>query len=244
MTRKKGGTYGLRRPILYQCMMTLVALSLAIAPPLDAADVSEYRLKAEFIERLTRFIEWPDEAPFMRDPDAPFVIAVVGKDPFGSHLDELARRHVIKGRKVVTKRLTSGDDVTDCSIVFISRSERDSLERIVSQTRGRPILTIADTSGFARRGVIINFFEEDNRIQFEINEGAADASGLDIRGKLYKLARIVNEDDQASTAVSRESTLASRSPLSGDADRERRSRTGHDAADVRRRAQSSEREVP
>lgn len=200
MMRKTGGTYGLRRPILHQCTMALVVLFLATTLPLDAADVSEYRLKAEFIERLTRFIEWPDKSPLMSDPNAPFVIGVIGQDPFGSHLDDLARRHRIKGRRIEARRLRSSDDLSGCSIVFISRSERGTLKNILSRTRGKPILTIGDTGGFAQDGVIINFFNDDNRIQFEINEDAADASGLDIRGKLYKLARIVNESGKTSSA--------------------------------------------
>jgi hypothetical protein len=56
---------------------------------------------------------------------------------------------------------------------------------------GASILTIGDTAGFARQGVIINFYLENRKVRFEINAAAARRAGLTISSKLLKLAGAV-----------------------------------------------------
>jgi hypothetical protein len=45
------------------------------------AQTDEYLLKAGFLERFTRFIEWPGETN-IADNTKPFVISVIGENPF------------------------------------------------------------------------------------------------------------------------------------------------------------------
>jgi preprotein translocase subunit Sec61beta len=52
------------------------------------------------------------------------------------------------------------------------------------------VLTVGESEAFARQGGMIRFFEEDNRLRFEINPTAAEKVGLRISSKLLKLARI------------------------------------------------------
>ena len=63
-------------------ILTLLAPALAVVAPAPVhagGDDLEYRVKAEFIERFTHFIEWPPTA--FAGPDAPFVLCVVGDTP-------------------------------------------------------------------------------------------------------------------------------------------------------------------
>ena len=55
--------------------------AVALLAGASAAQVPEYALKAEFLERFTRFVDWPGE----HDPRSPFVIGVYGSNPFGSN---------------------------------------------------------------------------------------------------------------------------------------------------------------
>jgi len=156
-----------------------------------AADVTEYQLKAEFIERFTRFIDWPDE---LAADDHPFVIGVVGEDPFGNFLVDLARRKSIKNRSVEIRHLSRSDFLGDCDVLFVSRTEKEAIRDIVAGIGRRPVLTIGDTQGYAEAGIVINFYPDGKNIRFEINERRAEASGLDIQAKLLKLARIVDTE--------------------------------------------------
>jgi hypothetical protein len=57
----------------------MLATLLAVgAPSRVSASELEHQVKAEFMERFTRFIDWPEES--FPTPDAPFVFCTVGAD--------------------------------------------------------------------------------------------------------------------------------------------------------------------
>jgi hypothetical protein len=150
----------------------------------------EYGLKAQYIERFTRFVVWPEDSS-VSDSSQPFIIAVVGKNPFDPFLKELAAGRQIKGKPIEIWEVSEIGLLVDPQVVFISRSEEAQLDAILEWTRGKPVLTIGDTAGFADRGVHINFFREGDHIRFEVNPAAAKESRLEPSSKLLRLARIV-----------------------------------------------------
>jgi hypothetical protein len=171
----------------------LVFLLAIGASPL-AAQVPEYEAKSEFLERFTRFIDWPAEPD--TPPTSPFVIGVVGRDPFGRYLDALASSRTIKGRPVQVRRLSGHAEVgACCQLLFIAGSEAPQLAQIVGRTAGKPVLTVGDTPGFAEKGVLINLYEDRGRIGFEVNEAGVRRSGLRFNSKLLRLARLVGKVD-------------------------------------------------
>lgn len=62
---------------------------------------------------------------------------------------------------------------------------------ILAELAGAPVLTVSEIEGFGRRGGIINFYLEENRVRFEINPRAAEAGGLRISSELLSLGKIV-----------------------------------------------------
>jgi hypothetical protein len=168
--------------------LLVLLVSLAAAAP---AQVPEYEAKSEFLERFTRFIDWPADSS-AETPGSPFVIGVVGRDPFGPYLDALAASRTIKGKSVRIKRLSGHGEVAGCChLLFIAGSESAAVERIVGRTADRPVLTVGDTPGYAQAGVLINLYEDKGRIGFEVNESAVRRSGLRFNSKLLRLARMV-----------------------------------------------------
>lgn len=151
----------------------------------------EYQIKAVFLEHLTRFIEWPDSSG-VSDTSTPFIVTVIGENPFGSILEEIYAKQKIKNKKVEIRHVSTPDDLADCHILFISSSNKNILPVILSRTMNKPILTISDTEGFAQKKVLINFYLSGNKIKFEINEKAVHESGLAMSYMLLNLARIVN----------------------------------------------------
>jgi hypothetical protein len=147
----------------------------------------EYRVKAAFLYNFTRFIDWPDSD----QTNTSFIIGVVGKDPFGKELTSLAGKQ-IKGKNLIIRNFNKVEELDVCHILFISRSAKSHIKKILQATAGRPTLTVGDTDGYAQKGVIINFYEEKNKIRFEINLAAANQTGLIVSSRLLKLARIVN----------------------------------------------------
>ena len=59
---------------------------------------------------------------------------------------------------------------------------------------GAPVLTVGEADRFARRGGMIGFFFEDNRVRLEVNRAAAERAGLRVSSKLLAVARLVKPD--------------------------------------------------
>lgn len=164
-----------------------IAILLSLPVCAGAAELAEYQIKAEFIERFTRFVEWP--AGSIHAPNDPFVIGIIGRDPFGAYLDTIARNRTIKGRTILIRRLASTDGIGSCHILFVAASEKGRFGEIVARARTAPVLTIADTPGALSSGVMINLYEADNKVRFEINERQLEQAGFQASAQLLKLAR-------------------------------------------------------
>ncbi|HEX3989426.1 MAG TPA: YfiR family protein, partial [Verrucomicrobiae bacterium] len=112
-------------------------------------------------------------------------------DPFGASLDEIVRGEKVNNRSLFIQHYQRIEDIKDCQILFICQSENRRLEEIFPALKDRSILTVGDTDGFAKRGGMIRFVTEKNKIRFRINVEAAKAANLTISSKLLRLAEIV-----------------------------------------------------
>jgi hypothetical protein len=98
----------------------------------------------------------------------------------------------VGNRKLRVQRYPSWDDrAATCDILFISGSQEKDLTEITRRLNGFPVLTVGDTVTYAKRGIMINFFMEDNKVRFKINLKIAERAGLKISSRLLKLAEIV-----------------------------------------------------
>jgi hypothetical protein len=167
----------------------LVAAVFAATACWAAAAPSEYQVKAVFLFNFTQFVDWPPEA--FPGPDTPFVIGVLGKDPFGSQLDEVVRGETVNRRPLVVERYLSVTEIHNCNILFIASTEVGHLEEILAALKGRSILTVSDADPAGQRGVMIRLVTESNRIRLRIDVGAAKAGNLTISSKLLRPAEIV-----------------------------------------------------
>jgi hypothetical protein len=154
------------------------------------ADRTEPEIKAEFVERFTRFIDWAEKDL----PDHELVVCVHGDSPITRHLERIANRRTLRGRRAVVEAVSDPDRLVDCQVVVIAGSDRRRLRAALARTEGRPILTIAETPGAAAAGAIVNFYRDDKHVRFEINPGAARDSRLKVRAKLLRLARVVRSE--------------------------------------------------
>lgn len=173
--------------------MWALALGLLIAllpqAPARSAQAGEYEVKAVFLFNFSQFVDWPESA--FETPGSPFVIGVLGEDPFGAILDEVVRGETVHGRPMVVRRYRSTKEIEDCHILFIARSERQALGEILADLQNRSILTVGDLDDFAARGGMITLVERTQRIRLQINLAAARRVNLAISSKLLMPAEIV-----------------------------------------------------
>jgi hypothetical protein len=160
---------------------------------LYAADTpTENQVQAVFLYNFSRFVEWPAQA--FVTPNDPFVIGILGSDPFGARLDEAVRNEQINGHPLTVRRFRSVAEIDNCQILFVDRSETSRLGQIVAALDHRSTLTVSQADGAAQRGVMIQFATENNRIRLRINVESARASGLTISSKLLRPAEIIGTD--------------------------------------------------
>ncbi|MCX6953015.1 MAG: YfiR family protein [Verrucomicrobia bacterium] len=186
LTHRRGWRSGLGRRIGW--LLGLVLLATA-TPAAETPPSAEYQLKAVFLYNFAQFVEWPARA-FAR-PDAPLIIGVLGDDPFGPYLDELVRGEKIGRRTLEVRRFKHTDDIADCHILFISPSERATLEKSLDRLGGRPVLTVSDLDTFTRQGGMVRFVTEGGKIRLRINVAVAKTSDLKISSKILGPATVV-----------------------------------------------------
>jgi YfiR/HmsC-like len=167
--------------IMRRALISAIAVALlrAESGPVSAEGL-EYQVKAAFLFNFLKFVEWPPAAA-----DAPWVIGVLGHDPFGPSLDETVRGKMVNGRRVEVRRYDKVADVKDCNILFIGRSDYERTGIPVQAG----LLTVGEAPGFLKAGGAINFYLEDNRVRFEIRPVVARAASLHVSSQLLKLGR-------------------------------------------------------
>lgn len=177
------------RTITYR-LITFTTLILLLCRSVQA-DVPEYDLKALFIERFTRFVEWPAESN-ITDTTKPFIVGVIGKNPFGSSIKEIYSSLRIQDKRISVRHISRLHEIDQCYLLFISENTEQNLSDILIYTKDKPILTVSDTEGYAQKGVYINFYVEKGRLRFEINQSAVRESKLKISYMLMQHAKIIN----------------------------------------------------
>lgn|SRR4051812_14100496 len=170
----------------------LLSPAKASAPVHATPEYSEYEVKAEFIERFTRFVVWPESS--FAPANSAFVVCVWGSGPLATQLERVVARGKVKDRPARLLHVESNDPLDACHIVCVAVADRAVVRAVMARTRGKPILSVADQPGFAEAGVLINLIvDDDSAIRFEINREVANASGLKISAKLMRLARLVGD---------------------------------------------------
>ena len=151
----------------------------------------EYLIKARYIVALADYVNWPG-SPEVGQGSRPMVLGLLGTTPFDNQRNDLFQARQVKGKQLVIRNLASYRDCDGCDIVFIGESESPHLQDLLKLLKGKPVLTIADTQDFARRGVMINLFQEAARVRFEINLASVRSSGLEVGSRVLKLAKLVD----------------------------------------------------
>lgn len=168
------------------CMVLLSGLIWAGAASPEAP-APEYALKAQFLVELLPYVQWRPEPA---GTGQPLVIGVLGRSPFGTHLNDYARGRSVRQRPIQIKYGDRIQDLAGCEVVFICRSESSGIAGIVAWTRGRRILTVADDERGIRQGVMLCFLTDGQFVRLFANPEAAAAEGLVFSSQLLRIARM------------------------------------------------------
>jgi hypothetical protein len=168
-------------------LAAVLTLFMAGAAPAVAADSAtlEYAVKANYLYKFGPFVDWPSEA--FAGPTAPFIVCVVGEDPFGAALDEAVRGQTVQGRPVAVRRLTGVSGETGCQVLYLGRLKTQTTAEALKAVRAEPVLTVTDER-LGGAGGIVHFVLRDGRVRFSLNPTAAQTAGLTLSSKLLALS--------------------------------------------------------
>jgi hypothetical protein len=194
----------------------LSAASIGYAESEKVKQAPQALIKAGYLYKFIFFIQWPDEKQSSSKQDMKeaedvstgeqsgqlishedITIGILGDDPFGDYLKPIEGR-VIKSlnKKVVIKRFgpySDGINLKQCHVLYICPSEEENIERILTRTNGKAILTVADIKGFLELGGMVNLVDIMGLIRWEINLVSTRRSGLKISSTLIQSAVMVRQ---------------------------------------------------
>lgn len=174
-------------------LLWLILLAIVLAgPQWIQAQVGEYQVKAAYIEKFSRFLEWPATSE-IADSSKAFVICILGDSPIAESLSKLYKRNRIRNKQVTVRQVSALPDSGDCHLLYIGRNTGVTVHEIITKAVQRDMVTISDRKGFSEAGVMINFFVENNKVLFEINYDAVRNSNIHVSYLLLKLARITGK---------------------------------------------------
>jgi hypothetical protein len=119
---------------------------------------------------------------------------VLGRTPFGDELDNYFTAHPLKNRQVKIRYCTEPSEIGDCDLLFICSSEKPRLANILFAVKAKSILTMADSEGFARQGVMINLVQENQKMVIEVNIGPSRESRFRMNSGFLQIARIISHN--------------------------------------------------
>jgi len=168
------------------CLRVAACIAALLWPACGSAQpASEYEAKAAFIYNIALFTSFPNaDGGIIR-------LCVLGRDPFDNALKALKGKAVGTAKLEIDYPRSAGDAMKRCQILFISESEADSIAMLADSGRESYVMTIADTQGAARKGVMLELSVQDKKIGFEFNGAAARSANISLSSKVLRLAKAV-----------------------------------------------------
>jgi len=168
--------------------------SFAYGRTVSGKQAGEYEIKAVYLYNFLLFTEWAKANDAKNDdnkkPSETICIGILGDNPFGDAFKDVEGKRVEgKGKKLIIKRFgryKEYKDITDCEVLFVSSSEKQNVKQILKRLSTKPILTVADMSGFVESGGMVNFVKAGKKIRWEINSTSVKRAGLKLSSQLLR----------------------------------------------------------
>ncbi|KPA09965.1 transmembrane protein [Candidatus Magnetomorum sp. HK-1] len=171
---------------LYKILLFLIICLPAHALAQDRAQL----MKAGFIAKFVQFTTWPAELSNQSDE---FLITVIGKGSIHGVFEKLFKNKKFKDSPIKVKHISKVDDINNPNILFITRDMSSELNNIFEKIRNKSIMTVSDTDGFCKKGVLINFYITDKgTLHFELNSTVIKQTPLKINLLLLEIARVIH----------------------------------------------------
>lgn len=175
-------------------MLKYVALLLYLTVSFNTpgGQVDEMTMKAIYIERFTRFIDWPDKVN-----DDFFRIQVIGDKKLAKKFREIYKRLKIKNKTVLIHEY---DDTynPDFRPHIVYLANKNKVAEVLKSINKKPVLLISQGPDASENGAMISLYTKKTKLKFEINETTINQTPLYVSYRLKKAAeRIIKTESHA-----------------------------------------------
>jgi hypothetical protein len=152
----------------------------------NAQDRPIHEVYSMMMWNFTKYVQWPDH-----ESGGEFVIGVVGSNDVYKTLSSWYAGKPKGSKTYVIKMFKSVSEITDCHVIYIDKSKSGDFASISEKVKGKKTLLITDKNGLGEKGSAINFKTVDNKLKFELNQKAMEASNLKVSGALTSMAILI-----------------------------------------------------
>ena len=153
---------------------------------LSAQERPMHEVYSMMVFNFTKYVQWPDYTQ-----SGEFVIGVIGNNQVYETLNAWYGGKARGTKTYVIKKFTNAAEITDCHVLFIDKSKSGEFDGANNKVKGKGTLVITDKNGLAEKGSSINFKTVDNKLKFELNQKAIEASNLKVSGTLSSMAILI-----------------------------------------------------
>ncbi len=161
-----------------------ILLILGFIASLRIGYAQEQKLKAVMIYKLAANIEWPSYGET-------FVIGTYGQPDCEAVLKAIANVKQLHGKKIVIKPLKNVNEISDCNILYISKSNQGRIEALSKFANDKNILVVSESLGGIQKGSAVNLLPIGDKVVYEISKTYIKKHSLKANDKLYTLAKKV-----------------------------------------------------
>ncbi|GHM98690.1 hypothetical protein WSM22_01800 [Cytophagales bacterium WSM2-2] len=162
----------------------VVMLASTFANAQDARPMHE--IYSMMVFNFVKYVQWP-----ANDASKEFVIGVVGNNDMFNTLTTWYGGKPKGAKTYVIKKFKDASELTDCQVVFIDRTKSGEFDAINAKVKGKGTLVVTDRNGLGSKGSCINFKTVDEKLKFELNQAAIEASNLKVASTLTSMAILI-----------------------------------------------------
>jgi len=174
--------------IMKKTLKTLAAVVLMAVSGSAVAQESRpmHEVYSMMVFNFIKYVQWPDH-----DKSGEFVIGVVGNSEMFNTLNTWYGGKAKGTKTYVIKKFNSASEIGDCHVVFIDKTKSGEFEAVKGKVSGKGTLVVTDKNGLGEKGSCINFKTVNDKLRFELNQQAIDASNLKVSGALSSMAILI-----------------------------------------------------
>jgi YfiR/HmsC-like len=184
---RPGRRQGIRtnRALVVSLLLAGLAIPSGIAQSAKPADSD---VKAAYLLNFGKFVRQSSG----QSPRSSFDVCLLGHDPMGRNIDDLAAKQSIANLPVHVRRLSDVTQAKGCAIVYFSSDENDRIREDLAILSPLDTLTVGDASDFLDRGGMIQFMLVEKTVRFSVNLDAVSRAHLVLSSELLRVASSVN----------------------------------------------------